>query len=144
MKIGVTTICFEIGRGTFSNIKEENLKEGRLHKEKYFIDDKTVEILKDNNLKKVVVGTTACRTVESFGQTKEQVGETDIFIKDNFDFKYTDILITNFHLPETSLMALVDSFLKHKGAKKNILELYKIAVENKYMFYSFGDAMIIL
>lgn len=137
-------ISLEIGRGTFSNLKQENLTEGKLHKEKYSISDACAETLKDKSIKKVVVGTTACRTIESFGQTNEQEGETDIFIKDDFDFKYTDILITNFHLPGTSLMALVDSFLKHKSAQMNIIDLYNIAKENNYAFYSFGDSMIIL
>lgn len=137
-------INLEIGRGTFSNLKEENILENRLHKEVYEILLETVEILENKEITKVVVGTTACRAIESFGKFGETAGETDIFIKDHFDFKYTDILITNFHLPETSLMALVDSFLKHRGAKKNILDLYKMAIENQYTFYSFGDAMLIL
>lgn len=136
-------VNLEIGRGTFSNITEKNLSEGKLHKEYYSIPKRTIEVLGNNNIK-IAVGTTAVRTIESFGSTGRAVGETDIFIKDNFNFKYTDILITNFHQPQTSLMALVDSFLKHKRAKYNITDIYKIAIQNKYSFYSFGDSMLII
>jgi S-adenosylmethionine:tRNA ribosyltransferase-isomerase len=136
-------VNLDIGRGTFSNITEKNLSEGKLHKEYYSIPKRTIEVLDNTNIIKVAVGTTTVRTIETFGSTGRPVGETDIFIKDNFNFKYTDILITNFHQPQTSLMALVDSFLKHKQAKYNITDIYKIAIQNKYSFYSFGDSMLI-
>lgn len=137
-------VNLEIGRGTFSNIAEKNLSEGKLHKEYYSIPAETVDVLNNKNITKVAVGTTAVRTIESYGKTGRSAGETDIFIKDNFNFKYTDILVTNFHQPQTSLMALVDSFLKHKRAKYNITDIYKIAIQNKYSFYSFGDSMLVL
>lgn len=139
-----TYVTLDIGRGTFSNIKEMNLKEGRLHKEKYSIDLQTKEILDNKNITKVVVGTTSCRAVESYGKTGNNEAETDIFIRDKFDFKYTDILITNFHQPQTSLMALVDSFLEFKNSKKTLMDLYTIAIENNYSFYSFGDSMLVI
>lgn len=137
-------VTLDIGRGTFSNLKESNLKTNTLHKEKYYIGNEVRDILENKKINKVVVGTTVCRTVESFGKTGKLHDETDVFIHDDFDFKYTDTLITNFHQPETSLMALVDSFLKHKKSKKTILDLYKIAIDNNYSFYSFGDSMLIL
>lgn len=137
-------VNLEIGRGTFSNITDKNLSQGKLHKEYYSIPEKTIEILKNENLTKVAVGTTVVRTIESYGTTGKAAGETDIFINNDFNFKYTDILITNFHQPQTSLMALVDSFLKHKQAKYSITDIYKIAIENNYSFYSFGDSMLIL
>jgi S-adenosylmethionine:tRNA ribosyltransferase-isomerase len=134
----------EIGRGTFAPLKESNFEEDRLHSEKYSIPTETIKILKNKKIKKVIVGTTACRTVETYGVTKKREGESEIFIHDDFKFKHTDSLVTNFHLPETSLMMLVDSFLQHKKSKRNILDLYKIAMENNYSFYSFGDSMLII
>jgi S-adenosylmethionine:tRNA ribosyltransferase-isomerase len=137
-------VNLEIGRGTFSNVTEKNLSDGKLHKEYYSIPKSTIEILENKNIIKVAVGTTAVRTIESYGSTGGAAGETDIFIKDHFNFKYTDILITNFHQPQTSLMALVDAFLTHKKAKYNITDIYKIAIQNEYSFYSFGDSMLII
>jgi S-adenosylmethionine:tRNA ribosyltransferase-isomerase len=137
-------VNLDIGRGTFSNLKENNLVTNTLHKERYFIPKEVCEKLQDKDNANIIVGTTACRTVESFGKTGSLSGDTDIFIHDDFTFKYTDILITNFHQPETSLMALVASFLKFKKSKKSVLDLYKIAIEKEYAFFSFGDSMLIL
>lgn len=137
-------VTLDIGRGTFAHLREENLINKKLHLEKYSIPEDVQKVLDDEVINKVMVGTTVCRTVESYGATGETSGETDIFITEGFEFKYTNTLVTNFHLPESSLVVLVDAFLKHKGSKKNILDLYKIAIENNYTFYSFGDSMFIL
>lgn len=140
-------VTLDVGRGTFANLKEENFENNSLHIERYYIPLETKNILenkKENKINVVAVGTTACRAIESFAKTKSEIGNTDIFITPPYDFAYTDILVTNFHLPKTSLMLLVESFLQNKNSKKSILDLYKIAIKNEYNFYSFGDSMVIL
>ena len=98
----------------------------------------------------VAVGTTVTRTIESCAgiimndSPSDIYSETNIFIMPSYDFKIVDHLITNFHVPQSSLMALVDVFLLHKNAKRRILDLYEIAKQEGFMFYSFGDSMLIL
>jgi S-adenosylmethionine--tRNA ribosyltransferase-isomerase len=92
----------------------------------------------------VAVGTTSVRTLETYARNLKREGETDIFIMPGEKFYLTDIMITNFHLPKTSLMLLVDAFLQNKNAKYSIVDLYKIAIKNDFCFYSFGDSMLIL
>lgn len=137
-------ITLDVGRGTFANLKQENFDNNKLHKERFYIPKDTQDILLNPDIIKVIVGTTACRTVETFGKEGQTMGITDIFINNNFQFKFTDILMTNFHLPQTSLMLLVDSLLDYKKSKKNINDLYNIAIDNQYSFYSFGDSMLII
>ncbi|MFN4213140.1 MAG: tRNA preQ1(34) S-adenosylmethionine ribosyltransferase-isomerase QueA [Microgenomates group bacterium] len=163
-------ITLHVGLGTFAPITEKNLKVKKLHKE-YFEVEKKVwqDILKEKSKGKklVAVGTTVVRALESAFEnfiTREShppnrrvpskvknflpppffFGETDLFIFPPYNFKMVDHLITNFHLPGSSLMMLVEAFLQHKGAKKHLVELYNIAIKNNFRFYSFGDAMIIL
>lgn len=140
-------VTLDVGRGTFANLKEENLINRKLHTERYeILQPELNKILNaKSNIQNIIsVGTTATRTLESYANTKNLKGDTDIFIMPGDKFKLVDILITNFHLPKTSLMMLVDAFLQNKNAKKNVLDLYKIAIENNYSFYSFGDSMLIL
>ena len=95
----------------------------------------------------IAVGTTALRTLESVyqgGRFSAFSGPTDIFIFPPHRFEGADILLTNFHLPKTSLMLLVDAFLRDKGAGRDIVSLYRVAIENGFTFYSFGDSMLIL
>ena len=95
----------------------------------------------------IPVGTTALRTVETIGrsgQAEAYTGETDIFIYPPYRFRIADGLVTNFHLPKSSLMLLVDAFLEDRGARRRILDLYRIAVDEGYAVYSFGDSMLIL
>lgn len=135
-----------VGLGTFAPIDEQNIKEKKLHPEFYEMKKETwdqVLALKNIGYPMVAVGTTATRTVESIGLTGRLQGETAIFIYPPFNFKYADCLITNFHLPKTSLMLLVEAFLQHKKAKKTLIDLYRIAVKNNLRFYSFGDVMLI-
>lgn len=146
-------LTLHVGLGTFAPVTDENLEKRKLHKEYYFIDKKIWEEI--NNLKKerkklVAVGTTVTRALETLAKLQiknEKIkifGNTNLFIFPPFDFQMVDILITNFHLPQSSLMMLVEAFLRYKKAKKSLVELYNIAIRNQFRFYSFGDAMLIL
>jgi S-adenosylmethionine:tRNA ribosyltransferase-isomerase len=141
-----------VGMGTFAPVSEENLKNKKLHEEYYQVDDEVWgKILdeKKEGKKLVAVGTTVVRTLESFVRlkikdNKIKLYKTDLFIFPPFQFQMVDILITNFHLPKSSLMMLVEAFLQYKRAKKHLIELYNIAIKNDFRFYSFGDAMLII
>jgi S-adenosylmethionine:tRNA ribosyltransferase-isomerase len=144
-------VTLQVGMGTFAPVTEENIQSGKLHREWCRVDEenaKKIHGAKAAGRKIVAVGTTATRTLESMpelAQTGAAVEKsTDLFIRPPYEFKLADILITNFHLPESSLMMLVDAFLRSKGAKKSVTELYEMAVAEKFRFYSFGDAMLIL
>lgn len=140
-------VTLHVGRGTFAPLTEEAFTEKRLHSEWYSIDKESVEKIERAKKDKAhicAVGTTAMRTLESFGKSDESTGETTIFITPPHPFVFADVMITNFHLPKTSLMMLVQAFLEYKGAKKHVKELYEIAIEENYAFYSFGDSMLIL
>jgi len=160
-------VTLHVGLGTFAPITDENVKQKKLHEEYFEVDRETlqcIDTLKQEEGKKLVaVGTTVVRTLESkarhrvFSTASPQRGprrlsqkqmsslsKTDLFIFPPYNFKMVDILITNFHLPKSSLMMLVEAFLQHKKARKSLVELYNIAVKNDFRFYSFGDAMLIL
>lgn len=141
-KLPVAEITLHVGLGTFAPLKEENLTAGKLHEETYVIDESTTHQL--NNTEHVTaVGTTTLRALESNKQdTQFRTGQfsTDIFIRPGYKFKAVDALITNFHLPKSSLLMLVAAFVGVEQWR----ELYEHAIEHKYSFYSFGDAMLIL
>lgn len=142
-------ITLHVGLGTFAPLTEENLRTKTLHHEWYEVPEEVfryIDISKNSDKKQDItaVGTTVVRTLESVALGKPLIGETDLFISSPFEFKVVKHLITNFHLPGSSLMMLVDAFLASKGAKKRILELYAFAIENEFRFYSFGDVMLIL
>ncbi|MES2471145.1 MAG: tRNA preQ1(34) S-adenosylmethionine ribosyltransferase-isomerase QueA [Patescibacteria group bacterium] len=141
-----TFVTLHVGMGTFAPVNEEQIVEKRLHKEWYDVSSAVGAIneAKENKMPIIAMGTTATRALESFGRTGEASGDTDIFILPGHEFQIASGLITNFHLPKTSLMALVDAFLKHKKSKRGILDLYAHAIEKGYRFYSFGDAMLII
>ncbi len=141
----------------------KNIRQKKLHEEYFEIDKSTVQSINrlyNEGKKLVAVGTTVTRTLESLKskvqsqkskiKVKSQnfetkiFGKTDLFIFPPYDFKMVDIMITNFHLPKSSLMMLVEAFLQHKKSKKSLVELYNIAIKNNFRFYSFGDAMVIL
>lgn len=146
-KINKYFITLHIGLGTFAPLTEKNLEQKKLHKEYYEVKKDIFNIIKNNKLKGkklVSVGTTVVRTLESVAKTNKLISETDLFIYPPYEFKMIDILITNFHLPKSSLMMLVEAFLQHKKAKRYLVELYQIAIKNKFRFYSFGDAMLII
>lgn len=144
-------IRLDVGLGTFAPVTKEQVAAGVLHTERFNIPleaAQSIAEVKHTHMPVVCVGTTAVRTVESNAAAllhgRACAGHTNLFIRPGFRFGVTDVLVTNFHLPNTSLMALVDAFLAHKGAKRRILDLYKIAIKNHFRFYSFGDAMLIL
>ncbi|HOK17890.1 MAG TPA: tRNA preQ1(34) S-adenosylmethionine ribosyltransferase-isomerase QueA [Caldisericia bacterium] len=139
-------ITLHIGTPTFKPLKVKDIDNYQIGEEYYEIDEKVIKRIKETKEKKkrvVAVGTTVVRALESLkidGETKSVKGKTNIFIKPPFDFKVVDAIITNFHLPKTSLLILVSAF----AGRDKILNAYKIAIENKYRFYSFGDGMLIL
>lgn len=143
-------ITLHVGLGTFAPITNENIKQKKLHEEYFKINQETrrcIDTSKQEGKKLVAVGTTVVRTLESEARDQNltsSLQKTNLFIFPPYHFKMADILITNFHLPKSSLMMLVEAFLQFKNSKKSLVELYKIAIKNKFRFYSFGDAMIIL
>ena len=153
-KIERTEVTLHVGMGTFADVSEENIKQRRLHTEPLAISLSTILKLREakkTNQNIIAVGTTAIRTLESQADlildktlNDNIITSTDMFIMPGFDFQLTDSLITNFHVPKSSLMALVQAFLDHKKAKRDLISLYKLAIENEFKFYSFGDSMLIL
>lgn len=139
-------ITLHVNEGTFAPVTDQNFISKSLHKEYFSIDALTAKKLNDckkRGMNIVAVGTTVTRTLESAcrkGQLTMLSGETDLFIQESDKLQFTDMLITNFHLPKSSLMMLVSSFI----GRKKLLELYQEAIENKFRFYSFGDAMLIV
>ena len=146
--VDIAYVTLHVGIGTFRPVKTENIEEHKMHTEHYYIDAENAEKInkaKLNGNRVIAVGTTSCRTLESAssptdGTVKECVGDTSIFIYPGYKFKCIDGLITNFHLPESTLIMLVSAFC----GRENTLNAYKVAVENKYRFFSFGDAMLII
>jgi S-adenosylmethionine:tRNA ribosyltransferase-isomerase len=145
--VEIANVTLHVGIGTFRPVKVENIEEHTMHTEHYYIKQEDAE--KINKAKKeghkiIAVGTTSCRVLESIadenGMVKETEGDTNIFIYPGYKFKCIDRLITNFHLPESTLIMLVSSL----ATKEFIMEAYNKAVEEKYRFFSFGDAMLIL
>lgn len=145
-----TRITLDVGMGTFAPLSETSFETGRLHQEFVTVSVESAEQLeraKQNGQPVIAVGTTVTRTLETIGTNRPFqpfTGPIDTFIFPPYRFNTVDILITNFHLPKTSLMLLVDAFLQSKGAKRNINELYQMAIEERFSFYSFGDSMLIL
>jgi S-adenosylmethionine:tRNA ribosyltransferase-isomerase len=136
------SITLHVGAGTFQPVKTENITEHVMHFERYSIDQTTLDTIarcKDRGGKVVAVGTTSVRALETWAKTGETQGDTNIFITPGFDFKVVDTLITNFHLPKSSLMLLVSAFAGHP----HIMALYAEAIAQKYRFFSYGDAMLL-
>ena len=145
--IDIANVTLHVGIGTFRPVKEENVEEHAMHTEHFYIKQEDVD--KINKAKReghriIAVGTTSCRVLESIakdnGEVEPTEGDTSIFIYPGYKFKCIDCLITNFHLPESTLIMLVSSL----ATKEFIMEAYNKAVEEKYRFFSFGDAMLIL
>lgn len=144
--VEIAKVTLHVGIGTFRPVKVENVEDHNMHSEHYYIKSEEAEKInktKANGKKIVAVGTTSCRVLESAsdenGRVHEIEADTDIFIYPGYKFKCIDSLITNFHLPESTLIMLVSSL----AGKDFILRAYKEAVNEKYKFFSFGDAMII-
>lgn len=145
--VEIANVTLHVGIGTFRPVKVENIEEHQMHSEHYYIKQEDAE--KINKAKReghriIAVGTTSCRVLESIakenGEVEETEGDTSIFIYPGYKFKCIDCLITNFHLPESTLIMLVSSL----ATKEFIMEAYNKAVQEKYRFFSFGDAMLIL
>ena len=146
MGVNIAHVTLHVGLGTFRPVKVDDVETHHMHSEYYIIEQDQADII--NNTKKqggrvICVGTTSCRTLESAaapdGTLKACSGWTDIFIYPGYSFKVMDALITNFHLPESTLIMLVSAF----AGKENVLNAYKKAVSEKFRFFSFGDAMFI-
>ena len=144
--VRIARVTLHVGLGTFRPVKVEDVTEHHMHTEFYHVSQEAADII--NETKKqggrvICVGTTSCRTIESAadeqGVVQATEGDTDIFIYPGYRFKVLDCLITNFHLPESTLLMLVSAL----AGKENIMAAYKEAVEMKYRFFSFGDAMFI-
>ena len=133
------TICrvtLHVGAGTFQPMREEHLSNHVMHSERFEIPDATAHRLSDKKSRVVAVGTTVVRTLESWAQTKTTSGETDLFIKPGFNFQIVDALLTNFHLPESTLLMLVSAF----RGRERVLDAYDEAIKHQYRFFSYGDA----
>ena len=145
--IKIASITLHVGLGTFRPVKVEDVNNHHMHTEWYEVNKEAAEIInetKKNGRRVICVGTTSCRTIESVadenGLMSAKTGETDIFIYPGYKFKVMDGLITNFHLPESTLVMLVSAF----AGKERVLSAYESAVKERYRFFSFGDAMILI
>lgn len=145
VKIGFVTL--HVGIGTFRPVKAENIEDHHMHSEHYHLPKETADLInqtKANGGRVIAVGTTSCRTLESVatycGEIREADDWTSIFIYPGYKFKCIDGLLTNFHLPESTLIMLVSAFYD----REKILEIYKTAVQEKYRFFSFGDCMLLI
>ncbi|EGD46109.1 LOW QUALITY PROTEIN: S-adenosylmethionine/tRNA-ribosyltransferase-isomerase [Ruminiclostridium papyrosolvens DSM 2782] len=143
--VKIAYVMLHVGLGTFRPVKVDDITQHKMHSEYYSISQETCDIINDTRQKgkKVVaVGTTSCRVLETVGKSGRIApcdGWTDIFIYPGYRFKVVDRLITNFHLPESTLIMLVSSL----AGRDNVMHAYNVAVEEKYRFFSFGDAMFI-
>ena len=139
-------VTLHVGLGTFRPVKVENVKEHHMHTEWYRVTQEAADKInkaKETGHKVICVGTTSCRTIESAadenGRLRECSGDTSIFIYPGYKFKVLDQLITNFHLPESTLVMLVAAL----AGRENILAAYEEAIKERYRFFSFGDACFI-
>ncbi len=144
--VNIAKLTLHVGLGTFRPVKEDEIEEHKMHSEFYMIDDENANIINSTREKGgniIAVGTTSTRTLESIadenGHIKACSGWTDIFIYPGYKFKIVDNLITNFHLPESTLIMLVSAL----AGRENVLKAYNEAVKKRYRFFSFGDAMFI-
>ena len=147
MGVEIAEVTLHVGLGTFRPVKVENVLEHHMHSEFYMIDEEAAEKInrtRENGGRVICVGTTSCRTIESAadenGRLKASSGWTDIFIYPGYRFQVLDCLITNFHLPESTLLMLVSAL----AGREHILAAYEEAVKQGYRFFSFGDAMLIM
>lgn len=145
--VEIANVTLHVGIGTFRPVKEEKIEDHHMHTEHYYIKQEDVDKINKAKLsghRVICVGTTSCRTIETIADPKtglvhECEGDTGIYIYPGYKFKCMDALITNFHLPESTLIMLVSAF----AGKDYIMKAYKHAVDEKYRFFSFGDAMFI-
>jgi S-adenosylmethionine:tRNA ribosyltransferase-isomerase len=136
------SVTLHVGAGTFQPVKTENISEHRMHSEWYSIPPETLQAIADcrqRGGRVVAVGTTSVRTLESWARSQQTEGDTDIFITPGFEFKVVDVLITNFHLPKSTLLMLVSAF----AGFDHMHALYRHAIAQGYRFFSYGDAMLL-
>lgn len=145
--VDIAYVTLHVGLGTFRPVKVENIEEHQMHSEFYVIEQESADMInraKERGKRVIAVGTTSCRTLETAssenGRITPSSGWTDIFIYPGYKFKMVDCLITNFHLPESTLIMLVSTL----AGKDNVMNAYRVAVEERYRFFSFGDAMFIV
>lgn len=145
--VRIAFVTLHVGLGTFRPVKTENITDHKMHSEHYSLDAANAALInktKEEGKRVIAVGTTSCRTLESIGSKEgricESSGWTDIFIYPGYTFKVLDGLVTNFHLPESTLIMLVSAFAGYD----NTMNAYKTAVAEKYRFFSFGDAMLVV
>lgn len=146
MGVNVGYVTLHVGLGTFRPVKEDDITDHLMHSEYCVIPQETADLInetKKNGGRVICVGTTSCRTVESWaaenGTLKASAGWTSIFIYPGYKFKVLDALVTNFHLPESTLIMLVSAL----AGREHVLRAYEEAVRERYRFFSFGDAMFI-
>jgi S-adenosylmethionine:tRNA ribosyltransferase-isomerase len=140
--VATASVTLHVGAGTFQPVKTENIAEHTMHAEWYDIPESTqlaLHACKARGGKVWAVGTTSVRTLESWGQSGQAQGDTQIFITPGFEFQWVDCLITNFHLPKSTLMMLVSAFAGYE----HVMALYAHAIAHKYRFFSYGDAMLL-
>ena len=144
--VNIGYVTLHVGIGTFRPVKAENIEDHKMHSEHYHLPKETADLINEthkNGKRVIAVGTTSCRTLESVatynGEITEADGWTSIFIYPGYEFKCIDALVTNFHLPESTLIMLISAFAGYD----HVMNAYKIAVDEKYRFFSFGDAMFI-
>ena len=147
MGVGIAEVTLHVGLGTFRPVQEDEITDHKMHSEWYSISEETARRIRETKAaghRVIAVGTTSCRTLESVAKVgepfREAEGYTDIFIYPGYDFKIMDGLITNFHLPESTLVMLVSAF----AGRENILKFYNEAIQEKYRFFSFGDTSFII
>ena len=145
--VKIANVTLHVGIGTFRPVKEENIEDHKMHTEHFYIkeeDAQKINEAKQNGKRVIAVGTTSCRVLETIadektGMVKAQEADTGIYIYPGYKFKCVDALITNFHLPKSTLLMLVSAF----ADREFILKAYEEAVKERYRFFSFGDAMLI-
>jgi S-adenosylmethionine:tRNA ribosyltransferase-isomerase len=135
----IARVTLHVGTGTFAPIRTERLEDHRMHAEHYAVPDEAARTITDAG-RVVAAGTTVARTLETWAASGEREGESNLFIHPGYEWRQVDALLTNFHLPRSTLLAMVMSF----GGMELVREAYRVAVEERYRFYSFGDAMLIL
>ena len=136
------TVTLHVGAGTFQPVKTENIAEHRMHSERYVVPAATQQALAETRARGgriVAVGTTTVRTLESWALSGQAEGDTSIFITPGFDFRLTDMLLTNFHLPRSTLMMMVSALAGYD----HVMALYRHAIAHQYRFFSYGDAMLL-
>ncbi|ABG04293.1 Queuosine biosynthesis protein [Rubrobacter xylanophilus DSM 9941] len=135
----IARVVLHVGLGTFAPVREERLEDHRMHREYYAVPEETARAVEEAE-RVVAVGTTVVRTLESWARSGVREGESELFIYPGYEWRAVDALITNFHLPRSTLLALVMSF----AGRELVREAYEVAVRERYRFYSFGDAMLLL